>query len=243
VRDLYGVINGIDNKEWDPSRDEFIPAKYSYDNISGKALCKKELMRSLFRPLGNLDAERIPLIGMVGRLSAQKGLDLVIESVDELVSFGIKLVILGNGDESFHKRFSEIAKKYKGKVSVNIGFEESRAHRIYAGSDFFLMPSRYEPCGLGQLIALRYGCIPIARRIGGPSDTIQDYDHFLFSDYTPSAMQDAVKRALCVYTDKDKLQKMIVAGMKMDFSWKKSAERYIELYNAAMKKERLKRYF
>jgi starch synthase len=245
VRDLYGVINGIDNKEWDPSRDEFIPAKYSYDNISGKALCKKELMRSLFRPLGNLDAERIPLIGMVGRLSAQKGLDLVLKSVDELVSFGVKLVILGKGDESYHKNFSGIAKKYKGKVSVNIGFEESLAHRIYAGSDFFLMPSRYEPCGLGQLIALRYGCIPIARRTGGPVDTIRDYKPltskgtgFLFSDYTPSAMQDAVKRALCVYTDKDKLQKMIVAGMKMDFSWKKSAKQYLKLYSAAIKKRR-----
>jgi starch synthase len=244
-RDLHGVINGIDYEEWDPSRDKFLSAKYSYDNISGKAFCKKELMRSLFRPLDNFDAESIPLIGMVGRLSAQKGLDLVIESVDELVSFGVNLVILGNGDESFHKKFSGIAKKYKGKVSVNIGFEESLAHRIYAGSDFFLMPSRYEPCGLGQLIAFRYGCIPIARKTGGPVDTIRDYKPltsegtgFLFSDYTPPAMQDAVKRALCVYTDKDKLQKMIEDGMKMDFSWKKSAEKYMKLYIGAIKKRR-----
>lgn len=243
VRDLYGVINGIDYEEWDPSRDDFIPAKYSHDDISGKAFCKKELMKSLFRPLDNLDAERIPLIGMVGRLSAQKGLDLVLQSVNELLSIGVKLVILGKGDEIFHRSLSEIAKKYKGKVSVTIGFEEALAHRIYAGSDFFLMPSRYEPCGLGQLIALRYGCIPIARKTGGLVDTVQDYEPltskgtgFLFSDYTPSAMQEAVKRALCVYTDKDKFQGMIVNGMQMDFSWKKSAKRYIKLYNEIIKK-------
>ena len=243
VRDLYGVINGIDYEEWDPSRDDFIPAKYSHGDISGKAFCKKELMKSLFRPLDNLDAERIPLIGMVGRLSAQKGLDLVLQSVNELLSMGVKLVILGKGDEIFHRSLSEIAKRYKGKVSVTIGFEEALAHRIYAGSDFFLMPSRYEPCGLGQLIALRYGCIPIARKTGGLVDTVQDYEPltskgtgFLFSDYTPSAMQEAVKRALCVYTDKDKFQGMIVNGMQMDFSWKKSAKRYIKFYNEIIKK-------
>jgi starch synthase len=243
VRDLYGVINGIDYEEWDPSRDDFIPAKYSHDDISGKAFCKKELMKSLFRPLDNLDAGRIPLIGMVGRLSAQKGLDLVLESVNELLSRGVKLVILGKGDEIFHRSLSEIAKRYKGRVSVTIGFEEALAHRIYAGSDFFLMPSRYEPCGLGQLIALRYGCIPIARKTGGLVDTVQDYEPltskgagFLFSDYTPSAMQEAVKRALCVYTDKDKFQGMLVNGMQIDFSWKKSAKRYIKLYNEIIKK-------
>ncbi|MEW6416843.1 MAG: glycogen synthase GlgA [Nitrospirota bacterium] len=242
---LYGVINGIDYEEWDPSRDLFIPANYSYNDISGRAFCKKELMRLLFGPSDILDAERIPLIGIVGRLSAQKGLDLVLQSIDELLSFGVKLVILGKGDEVYHNSFSEVAKKYKGKVSVIIGFEEPLAHKIYAGSDFFLMPSRYEPCGLGQLIALRYGCIPIARRTGGPSDTIHDYEPlkskgtgFLFSDYTPSAMQDAVKRALCVYTDEDKKHKMIIDGMNMDFSWKKSAERYIELYNAAIEKRK-----
>lgn len=242
---LYGVINGIDYEEWDPLRDKFLPANYNHNDISGKAFCKKELMKSLLRPL-DLDPERIPLIGMVGRLSAQKGLDLVLRSIGELLSFGVKLVILGKGDEVFHNSFSEVAKRYEGKVSVIIGFEEPLAHRIYAGSDFFLMPSRYEPCGLGQLIALRYGCIPIARRTGGPVDTIQDYEPltskgtgFLFSDYTPSAMQDAVKRALCVYTDRDKMHKMVIDGMKMDFSWKKSAERYIELYSAAIKKKRL----
>jgi starch synthase len=246
-KDLYGVINGIDYKEWDPSGDKFIPANYSHDDISGKTLCKKELMSSLFGPSDDINAERIPLLGMVGRLSAQKGLDLVLNSIDELLSFGVKLVILGRGDEVFQRSFSEVAKKYKGKVSVSIGFEETLAHRIYAGSDFFLMPSRYEPCGLGQLIALRYGCIPIARRTGGPVDTIQDYEPmtskgtgFLFSDYTPSAMQDAVKRALCVYTDRDKLHKMVLDGMKMDFSWRKSAERYIEIYRSAIKKKALK---
>ncbi len=242
---LYGVINGIDYEEWNPSKDKFIPANYSHNDISGRASCKKELMRLLFGPSDILDAESIPLIGIVGRLSAQKGLDLVLKSIDELLSFGVKLVILGKGDEAYHGSFSEVAKKYIGTVSVTIGFEEPLAHKIYAGSDFFLMPSRYEPCGLGQLIALRYGCIPIARRTGGPSDTIQDYDHlnsrgtgFLFSDYTPSAMQDAVKRALCVYTDKDKKHKMIIDGMKTDFSWKKSAERYIDLYNIAMEKRK-----
>jgi starch synthase len=245
VRDLYGVMNGIDYEEWDPSRDKFIPANYSHNNISGKASCKKGLMRLLFGPLDILDAERIPLIGIVGRLSAQKGLDLVLQSINELLSFGVRLVIIGKGEEVYHTSFSEVAEKYKGRVSVTIGFEEPLAHRTYAGSDFFLMPSRYEPCGLGQLIALRYGCIPIARRTGGPVDTIQDYKPlnsegtgFLFSDYTPSAMQDAVKRALCVYTDKDKRHKMIIDGMKMDFSWKKSAERYIELYNTAIRKKR-----
>jgi starch synthase len=243
VRDLYGVINGIDYEEWDPSKDDFIPAKYSHGDISGKAFCKKELMKSLFRPLDNLAAERIPLIGMVGRLSAQKGLDLVLQSINELLSIGVKIVILGKGDEIFHRSLSEIAKKYKGGVSVAIGFEEALAHKIYAGSDFFLMPSRYEPCGLGQLIALRYGCIPIARKTGGLVDTVHDYEPltskgtgFLFSDYTPSALQEAVKRALCVYTDKDKFQRMIVNGMQMDFSWKKSAKKYIKLYSDAINK-------
>ncbi len=247
IRDLYGVLNGIDQEEWAPAKDKFIPTQYSSDDFSGRILCKKELENSLFGRQGGV-IEDSPLIGMVGRLSAQKGLDLVVQSVGEIVSYGIKLAILGRGEAIFHKTLSKMARTYQGKVFVTIGFDEALAHQIYAGSDFFLMPSRYEPCGLGQLISMRYGCIPIARKIGGLSDTIHDYEPltsrgtgFLFSDYTPSAMQDAVKRALCVYTDSEKMHTMITNCMKMDFSWTSSAKKYIELYKVAAKRKRLKK--
>ncbi|MFZ3137035.1 MAG: glycogen synthase GlgA [Thermodesulfovibrionales bacterium] len=243
--DLYGVINGIDYDEWDPSRDEILPAQYSHNDISGKMICKRELLQKLFQPSDILNAERMPLIGMVGRLSAQKGLDIVIESIPDILSSGVKIAILGKGDEMFHRSFEEFSKKYKGMISVTIGFDDPLAHRIYAGSDFFLMPSRYEPCGLGQLMALRYGCIPVARKTGGLMDTIEDFEPlrskgtgFLFSDYSPSALKDALKRAFCVYTDNDKKNKMIIDGMKTDFSWKRSARRYIELYNTAMQSKK-----
>jgi starch synthase len=242
--DLYGVVNGIDYEEWDPSTDEFLPGHYSQDNISGKAICKRELIKSLFKRSAVVKAEEMPVVGMVGRLSAQKGLDLLEESVPAMLSFGVKLVILGKGDEKFQKIFADISEKHGDMVSVTIGFDNSLAHRIYAGADFFLMPSRYEPCGLGQLISQRYGTIPIARNTGGLADTITDYDPlkkkgtgFLFSDYTASAMQDALKRAFCVYGDKGKMKKMIGDGMKMDFSWERSAERYISLYSAAIRKK------
>jgi starch synthase len=240
AKDLYGVINGIDYNEWNPFRDEFIPKKFSTDDLQGRAECKRRLVKET-----SLDKVDRPLIGMVGRLSAQKGLDLVLQSLEELISLGVNIVLLGKGDELFHSGFSEAAHKYKGRVSVTIGFEESLAHRIYAGSDFFLIPSKYEPCGLGQLISMRYGSIPIGRKTGGIADTVQDYNPlaskgtgFLFSDFTPSAMQDAIKRALCLYTDSDKMQKVIRDAMKMDFSWKRSAERYIELYDYAVKKRK-----
>jgi starch synthase len=238
--DLRGVINGIDYKEWDPSQDKFLPKNFDIKNLQGKRSCKSQLVKEVF-----LDNVERPLIGMVSRLSAQKGIDLLLQSIKELLSLGINLVLLGKGDEVFQRSFSEVAKRHKGRISVTIGFDEPLAHKIYAGSDFFLIPSRYEPCGLGQLIAMRYGSIPIGRRTGGLADTIQDYNPltskgtgFLFSDYTPSAMQDAIKRALCVYTDRNKMQRIIKNAMEMDFSWKRSAERYIELYDYAIKKKR-----
>jgi starch synthase len=243
VRDLYGVINGIDYEEWDPLKDKFIYANYSYNDISAKMECKKELMQLLFKTSKNLHPEQKPLMSMVGRLSSQKGPDLVIQSVDEITSFGVNLIVLGKGEELFQRKFLEVGRRYKNNVSAIIGFEESLAHKIYAGSDFFMMPSRYEPCGLGQLIASRYGCIPIARKTGGPADTINDFEPmtlkgtgFLFSDYAPSSLVDAVKRALCVYTDAGKMHKIIISGMKMDFSWRKSAKKYIELYRIAKRK-------
>src|SRR4030067_1546969 len=215
-----------------------VPEKFSSGVLYGKAGCKKRLIKEAL-----LDKVDRPLIGLVGRLSTQKGLDLVLQSLEELVSLGINLIFLGKGDESFQTAFSDAARKYKGRVSVTISFDDSLAHKIYAGSDFFLIPSKYEPCGLGQLISMRYGSIPIGSKTGGIADTIEDYNPliskgtgFLFSDYTSSAMQDAIKRALCVYTDRDKLKKMILSAMNMDFSWKSSAERYIELYKHAMGK-------
>ena len=243
VKDLFGVINGIDYDEWDPAKDGLIPANYDRSDISGKADCKRELMKALFRTSGR--EMRAPLIGVVGRLSEQKGLDLVLASLPELLCSGAKLVLIGKGDERYHKSFLAMSERYADNISVTIGFDEALAHRIYAGADFLLMPSQYEPCGLGQLISLRYGCIPVARRTGGLADTVQDYQPlaakgtgFLFTDFTPSAMNDALKRAFCVYTESGKMTKMIRDGMKMDFSWKKSAARYIELYKTAVQKER-----
>ncbi len=245
IADLYGIINGIDYQEWNPSEDRFIPANYAQSDLRGKNICRLELFESLFNFSKRLSM-KIPLIGMVGRLFDQKGIDLIINSIEELMTFDTALIILGKGDEIFQRKLMEISRKFKEKVSVTIGYNEQFAHKIYAGIDFFLMPSKYEPCGLGQLIALRYGSIPIARKTGGLADTIEDYNPlsqkgtgFLFDDYTPSALLCAVKRAFCIFKKKDKFKKIIINGMKKDFSWKKSAEKYIELYNLALEKKRV----
>jgi len=243
-KDLYGVINGIDYEEWNPSKDVLLPAYYSRRDVSGKTVCKKELIKTLFKQ-GNPETDKAPLIGIVGRLSEQKGMDLVIQCAPELFSYRVRLAILGKGDDAIQRALLALADKYKGAISVNIGFNDRLAHMVYAGSDFFLMPSKYEPCGLGQLIAMRYGTVPVARATGGLADTIRDFDPLkssgtgvLFHDYTHYALLEALKRAFCVYTDGKKMKNMIVDGMKTDFSWKSSAGRYIELYQDAIKKKR-----
>ncbi|MBU4319962.1 MAG: glycogen synthase GlgA [Thermodesulfovibrionales bacterium] len=234
VSALTGIVNGIDSREWNPESDAFIKRNYSLKGIDGKKECKLQLLKECSI---RSDAE-MPLIGMVGRLSGQKGLDLILESLDEILSAGANLIILGRGDEMFHRRLSSAAEKYKGRMYVKIGFEDSLAHKIYAGTDIFLMPSRYEPCGIGQLIAMRYGTIPVARRTGGLADTVLDHrplegegTGFLFSDYTADALQGCLKRALCVYVNKARWKKLIRSAMKMNFSWPDSAKRYIELYD------------
>lgn len=236
--DLYGIINGLDYEDWDPSSDRFIPEQYDRGDVTGKGLCKKELLKE-----AGLRDDNRPLLGVVSRFSSQKGLDLIANALDGMVRLGVNIVIFGKGDEHYQNLLVSAAKKHSGRVFVRIGFKESLAHAIYAGCDFFLMPSRYEPCGLGQMIALRYGTVPIARRTGGLADTIEDYDHlrsrgtgFLFSDYTPNSLLDALKRALCVYADGEKMAKLVSDAMKTDFAWKKSAERYIELYARAVRK-------
>ncbi len=238
ARDLYGIINGIDYAEWDPSMDTFIPSRYGHADLKGKALCRKTLCQE-----AAFDKPALPIVSLVGRFSSQKGIDLVLGSIETLAAMGVNLIVLGKGDDKYQRLLKKASGSYKGRIFVHVGFEERLAHLIYAGSDFFLMPSQYEPCGLGQLIAMKYGTVPIARKTGGLADTIQDYDHmtntgtgFLFSDYSPYAMQDAVKRAICVFTDKTKMKKLVSDVMGKDFSWSRSADNYLELYKAAGKK-------
>ncbi|MBI5675352.1 MAG: glycogen synthase GlgA [Nitrospirae bacterium] len=236
--DLYGIINGIDYSEWQPWKDKLIPAKYNKKNLSGKAECKKRLQIECGLPEDNS-----PLIGMVTRLSSQKGLDLVAEAAEGIVESGAQLVILGIGEEHFHEILSRLQAKYSRNISLTIGFDNMLAHKIYAGSDIFLMPSLYEPCGLGQLIALRYGTIPVARRTGGLNDTIAEYDFslgsgtgFLFDMYSQDQMLSAIKLAVETFKDKKRWEQVQHNAMSQDFSWHKSAKEYIALYKKVLKK-------
>ena len=180
---------------------------------------------------------------MVGRLSSHKGLDLVLSAFDELIALGVTIAVLGKGDEAYHTAFGRKDQQHKGRVMITIGFDETVAHRVYAAADFFLMPSQYEPCGIGQLIAMRYGTVPVARKTGGLADTIDDYDHLrgkgsgiLFRDFTPASLQDAVKRALCVYREAGSMTNIIQQCMGREFSWRSSAVQYLSVYEKAAKK-------
>lgn len=236
--DLSGVINGIDYDKWDPMKDELIPAKYGPESLNFKSKCRKILVDRT-----GIDDAGLPLFGIVSRLSSQKGLDLVLRSLDKLFGMKVNLIVLGKGEVYYESAFRAAAEKYKGRLFVKTGFDESLSHLIYSGCDFFLMPSKYEPCGLGQMISMKYGTIPVARRTGGLADTIQDYNHmlsegtgFLFSDFTPEALQHSVKRAISVFNDRKRMKKLVFDAMSSDFSWKKSAGRYLELYKKVMEK-------
>ncbi len=236
--DLYGIINGIDYGEFDPSLDTLLPVVYSRDSLDARAASRQAL-----REQAGLEQNERPIIGVVGRFSSQKGLDLVAGAIEGLVDLGVDLVILGKGEEHYHTLLAGLAGQYPGRVSLTIGFSEQAARLIYAGADFFLMPSRYEPCGLGQLIALRYGAIPIARRTGGLADTIRDYDSkagkgtgFLFAEYSVAALLGAVRRALSVYRHPDRFRSLIREAMADDFSCERSASYYLMLYRKAVMK-------
>ena len=237
--DLCGITNGIDYDEWDPAGDALIPAKYGPDDPGPKEMCKKALLRET--GLGN---ETAPLLGVVSRFTSQKGIDLISQAIaGGLVDLGVNIAVLGSGEPYYQDLLSGLAEKWKGRVFVKIGFDDRLARLIYAGADFFLMPSLYEPCGLSQLIALRYGTVPIVRKTGGLVDTVREYDHiagkgtgFFFEDYTPSALLGAVKRALCVFVDKKGMGRAVRAGMMEDFSWEGPVDEYFRLYKRAMHK-------
>lgn len=238
---LYGIVNGLDYDVWNPSTDTEIAQNFDVSDIDKKADNKAALQREK-----NLAVDpQLPLIGIVSRLSYQKGLDLVANAVREMVPLGIQLVILGTGEEYLQNMFQGLANEFPNNLKVDLKFSESMARRIYAGSDMFIMPSRYEPCGLGQLISMRYGTIPIVRRTGGLVDTVEEYNPdtgdgtgFCFEDENPVALRSAIGKALNVYYQKDKWRKVILNAMSKDFSWKQSAKEYLELYTKALEPKR-----
>lgn len=238
---LFGVLNGIDDDIWNPARDALIPAKFTPDKLSGKAKCKVALRRRTKLPNVRRD---VPIIGIISRLTDQKGFDLISQVADELMGLDIQTAILGTGDQKYHDLFTDLQKKYPRKLSVKLGFDDELAHLIEAGSDMFLMPSRYEPCGLNQMYSLKYGTIPIVRETGGLADTIENANPargtgtgFVFRNYDSREMLNAIKFALEVYKDKNVWEVMMLRGMRQDFSWIASAAKYVELYKRAIEKK------
>jgi len=234
---LRGILNGIDYEEFDPATDKRIRFNYSLDDISGKAENKKDLQSRMGLPT---DPET-PLIGLISRLADQKGLDLIRAGASKLMNLGVQFVLLGTGDAKYEKFFTRLESKYPAQVKANIGFDATLAQQIYAGSDMFLMPSRFEPCGLGQMISLRYGTIPIVRATGGLADTIVDYreddpnsNGFVFREYAPGDLLKTVKRAVAAYQDKANWDRLVRTALASDFSWRASGGTYVDFYRDAI---------
>jgi starch synthase len=239
--DLCGIQNGLDYQVWNPANDRGLFKNYSLDSINFKAANKKGLQKLLGLEIN----PNVPVIGMVSRLAEQKGFDLVEKLLPKFAGAELQLVILGMGDGNYLQRFSSFAKLGSSNISFNLGFNPTLAPNIYAGADMFLMPSRFEPCGLAQMIALRYGTVPVVRKTGGLADTIFDERNgvkqpngFSFDDYTPEALWDALERAIAAYQNKTKWRKLIKNGMTADFSWTATARKYELLYRRAIDKRR-----
>jgi starch synthase len=239
-KELCGIINGVDYTQWSPERDAHLPARYDARDVTGKRTCKRALQKACGLPV-----KATPLIGMITRLTAQKGVDLVLDVLDELLQLDLQLVVLGSGDPVLERALQEAAERAPTKLSVHRAFDEPLAHRIEAGSDLFLMPSKYEPCGLNQLYSLRYGTIPIVRRTGGLADTVVDATPsnlaagtatgVVFEAASGHALLNAVRLALELYRQRSIWSQMIAAAMAADFSWDRSAREYVTLYERAVK--------
>ncbi len=230
---LYGILNGVDYTSWNPATDKYISVNYGPDDINGKENCKADLLKTFDLP----HSDDIPVVGMVTRLAGQKGLDIVCDSLEEIFKHDVRLVILGTGERKIQDFLLSARKRYPTHLGVKIAFDEKIAHWIYAGSDMFLIPSRYEPCGLTQMYSLKYGTIPVVRATGGLEDTIEDFSEneqtgngFKFEDASSSALLEALGRALSVYEKKGDWQKIVKNALAADFSWDRSADAYMTLY-------------
>ncbi len=239
---VVGILNGVDYSEWSPETDKFIAANYSAANLNAKQVCKKDLLHQF----GLRDTDlRKPLLGIVSRFASQKGFDLIEEIAEPLLKNDLFLVALGTGEPRFEEMFRLLAKKHPAKVAVRVGFDNALAHKIEAGSDLFLMPSRWEPCGLNQIYSLRYGTVPVVRATGGLDDTVEPFDlvtghgtGFKFAPYTGAAFLESLLEALSVFDRPRYWRQLMKNGMAKDFSWERSAAEYEALFQRVVKKAR-----
>lgn len=231
---LTGIVNGIDTQLYNPLKDDSLFQRYSDKSLPRKHKNKVGLQELVFLPVVDK-----PLVGMVTRLTNQKGMDIIMEVIEELLQMDIQMVILGTGDWKYENALTELSRRFSTKLAVVINFSRDIASKIYGGADMFLMPSRFEPCGLSQLIAMRYGNVPIVRETGGLKDTVIPYNAesgegtgFTFKSYDAYDMLDAIKRALAVYADKKQWQNVMKNAMARDYSWKEQAKKYLDLYKS-----------
>jgi starch synthase len=244
--DLVGVLNGIDTDEWDPSGDPYLPVPFDADHLDGKDAAKREVLARYGLPADEAAMKR-PLIGMISRMVDQKGFDLIASVADELLMLAATWVVLGTGETRYQDLWTSLAARHAARVGVRIGFDEALAHLIEAGADLFLMPSRFEPCGLNQMYSLRYGTVPVVHGVGGLADTVRDYrpgnarsTGFVFREYTGRALVAALGRALSLFEDRPRWRGLQAAGMRQDNSWDRSARKYVKIYERAMQKAELR---
>jgi starch synthase len=236
-KDITGIINGIDLIEWDPEIDSSIPAKYSRDDMTGKSICKSKLQKDFALPVD----QTIPVFAFIGRLVDQKGVALLRDCLETILSWELQLVVLGSGDPYYADIFGNLPKSYPNKVGAFIGFNPDLAHLLEAGADFFIMPSLYEPCGLNQMYSMRYGTLPIVRAVGGLIDTVENFDKeagtgtgFIFSDISAKALENTIGWALDTwYNEKKHYKTLQRQAMDKDFSWGKSISKYELVYEKA----------
>ncbi|MBC8181209.1 glycogen synthase GlgA [candidate division KSB1 bacterium] len=234
---LTGIINGVDYSIWNPETDKLLPNTYSRKDLKGKMENKRLLVESQ----GLIFKENIPVLGTISRITEQKGFDIIIKSIDKIMRLDLQYIILGTGEIKYHKLLEKLAKKYPGKLAVNIKFDDELAHQIEAGADMFLMPSKFEPCGLNQLYSLKYGTIPIVRATGGLADTVKNFSQetgrgygFVFEEYSSAALISTIEKAIAVYHNDKLWKKLIERAMKLDFSWQVVTEKYLNLYNSLL---------
>jgi starch synthase len=232
--DLHGILNGVDYTKWNPATDHNIAGHYTPENLAGKAECRRDLLHAFgVTPASNAT----PILGIVSRFATMKGFDFIAAIADRLMSEDVVLTVLGTGEPYYENLFRDLQTRFPGRICVRVLFDEALAHKVEAGSDIFLMPSRYEPCGLNQIYSLRYGTVPVVRATGGLDDTIEEWDAaagtgtgFKFHGYNPDDFLAAIQRALTTFADNDAWQTLMRNGMAKDYSWVRPAEEYVKVY-------------